>query len=582
MPPSHLPIPSESKAAESTTRFRQAIAGVDNVGQMLTEAARAFPELVAVAQSPRRPGCGRASYLQMTFRQLDDWACSIAAGFQQAGVPKGARLALLVHPGIDFVALVFALMKAGVVSILIDPGMGKRNLVRCLSEAGPDGIVGVAKAQMLRWLLRNRFRSAKHNFGVGFRWPGLTPIDGFRRLSPQQFDPPAVGREDPASCIFTTGSTGPPKGVLYRHRNFVFQAIEIARHFELPPGSVDISGFPLFALFNVAMGATTVFPKMDFTRPAQVNPKHFIAAIDDWSASQSFGSPALWNTVARYCEQNQIRLPTIQNVLTAGAPVPAHVLARCQAIISDEGEVHTPYGATEALPIACITAREVLAETAAGTVAGRGTCVGRPFPEIEWRIIAISDHPIPDICQAISLPPGEIGELIVRGPVVTDRYLTRPEANALHKIADGSTIWHRMGDVGSLDAKNRFWFCGRKSQRVQTAQGTMFTIQCEAIINQHREIYRSALVGVGPIGSQVPVIVAQPWPEHWPRRRADRDALVKQLLDLTRENSLTRQVKRIYLHKSLPVDIRHNAKIFREQLALWAARQYQREAGPAR
>jgi long-subunit acyl-CoA synthetase (AMP-forming) len=183
------------------------------------------------------------------------------------------------------------MMKAGVVSILIDPGMGKRNLVRCLSEAEPQGIVGVAKAQILRWLLRNRFRSARFNFGVGCRWPGLKPISSFRGLTPRQFNPPAVGREDPAACIFTTGSTGPPKGVLYRHRNFIFQAIEIARHFELPPGSVDISGFPLFALFNVAMGTTTVFPKMDFTRPAQVNPRRFIRAVHDWSATQSFGSP---------------------------------------------------------------------------------------------------------------------------------------------------------------------------------------------------------------------------------------------------------------------------------------------------
>ena len=582
MPPSHLPIPSESNSGAATLRFRQAIARVENVGQMLTEAARAFPDFIAVAQAPRRTGRGRESYQQMTFRQLDDWACSIAAGFQKAGVRPGTRLALLVPPGIDFVAIVFAMMKAGAMSILIDPGMGKTNLVRCLSESDPQGFVGVAKAQLMRWLLRSRFRSAKLNFGVGCRWPGLPSIADFRSLDPGQFDPPPVEREDPASCIFTTGSTGPPKGVLYRHRNFIFQAIEIGRHFELSPGSIDISGFPLFALFNVAMGATTVFPRMDFTRPAQVDPRKFIAAVEDWSATQSFGSPALWNTVARYCEQKKIRLKSVRNVLTAGAPVPAHVLTRCKAIIADGGEVHTPYGATEALPVACITASEVLAETAAQTAAGRGTCVGRPFPEIDWRIIEISDQPIADIRQATEMPQSEIGELIVRGPVVTDRYLTRPEANALLKIADGSTIWHRMGDVGYLDAKNRFWFCGRKAHRVQTEQGTMFTIPCEAIINQHPAIYRSALVGVGPAGSQEPIIIAQPWPERWPRRRADRQVVVDQLLELARGHSLTREIHRIYLRKSLPVDIRHNTKIFREQLAVWAAQQYQREAEPPR
>lgn len=580
LPPPPSPTPAAENAIHRAAQFQQAIARVENVGQILSEAARAFPNVVAVAQSPRTPGQGRQSYPQMTFCELEGWATAIAAGFQQKGVPPGTRLALLVHPGIDFVALVFAMMKAGIVSILIDPGMGKRNLVRCLSEAQPEGFVGVAKAQLLRLFLRGRFPAAKFNFGVGFRWPGLISIAEFRGLDPKHFTPPPIGREDPASCIFTTGSTGPPKGVLYRHRNFIFQAIEISRHFGLPPGSIDISGFPLFALFNVAMGATTVFPKMDFTRPAQINPRHFVAAVNDWSATQSFGSPALWNTVARYCEQHRIRMPSIRHVLTAGAPVPAHVLARCKAIIADGGEVHTPYGATEALPVACITASEVLSETAAQTAVGRGTCVGKPFPEIEWRVIPISDEPIADIRQTSSLPPREIGELIVRGPVVTDRYLTRPEANALHKVIDGDTIWHRMGDVGYLDEQSRFWFCGRKSQRVRTRHGPMYTIPCEAIFNQHPAIYRSALVGVGPAGSQTPVIIAQPWPERWPRRRSDRNSLIAELLELASANPLTREICHVFLWRSLPVDIRHNAKIFREKLAPWAARQLSREAEP--
>ncbi len=572
LPPSHLSS-SEMNETNPTIRLQRAMSQVQNVGAILSAAANAFPDVVAVAQAPRGRCLGRAAYRQMTFRQLDDWATSIAAGFQSAGVPVGTRLALMVPPGIDFVALVFALMKAGMVSILIDPGMGKRNLVRCLSEAEPQGIVGIAKAQLLRVLLRSKFRAARFNFGVGCRWPGLPSIDSFRDLSRASFCDPQIGDEDPAACIFTTGSTGPPKGVLYRHRNFIHQAMEISRYFRLPPGSVDLSGFPLFALFNAAMAATTVFPRMDFTRPAAVDPRQFIAAANDWSATQSFGSPALWNTVSRYCEANRIRLPTIQNVLTAGAPVPAHVLARCKSIIGDSGEVHTPYGATEALPIACITASEVLSETAAQTTVGRGTCVGRPFPEIEWRIIQISDQSIPEITQATVLPKGEIGELMVRGPVVTDQYLTRPEANALHKIADGKSIWHRMGDVGYLDSKNRFWFCGRKSHRVQTLHGTMFTIPCEAIFNQHPSIYRSALVGVGSPGSQQPVIIAEPWHEHWPRSSVSRQKLLEELLSLAGRNPLTQNIRRIYLRKSLPVDIRHNAKIFREQLAEWASRQ---------
>jgi acyl-CoA synthetase (AMP-forming)/AMP-acid ligase II len=258
----------------------------------------------------------------------------------------------------------------------------------------------------------------------------------------------------------------------------------------------------------------------------------------------------------------------------AGAPVPAHVLARCKSLLAADGEVHTPYGATEALPVACVTAGEVLGETASRTAQGGGTCVGKPFPNIEWRVIGIDDGPILMMHQATVLPRGSIGELIVRGPVVTDRYVTRTEANALHKIADGSSVWHRMGDVGYLDDQNRFWFCGRKSHRLRTRTGTLFTIPCEAIVNQHPSIYRSALVGIGPPGAQIPAIVAEPWPEHWPRSAGDRRKLLAELKQRAADHELTSGIEQFILRKRLPVDIRHNAKIFREQLAVWATRRF--------
>jgi acyl-CoA synthetase (AMP-forming)/AMP-acid ligase II len=565
-----MPVEPDESAA---SRLRETIARVPHAGAILSAAATAFPEVVAVAEAPRQPGNGRRYYRQMTFGQLDAWATRIAAGLQRAEVPEGSRLALMVPPGIDFVALVFGLMKAGMVSILIDPGMGKRHLIGCLSEARPEGFVGISKAQLLRVCLPRSFADARFNFGVGCRWPGLPSIQSFRDLDPASFVPPEIGLATVASYIFTSGSTGPPKGVEYRHRNFVHQASEISQYFRLPPASVDISGFPLFALFNAAMAATTVFPRMDFTRPAAVNPRRFVASVDDWTATQSFGSPALWNTVSRYCVQRHIRLASIRHVLTAGAPVPAYLLARCKSIIAAEGEVHTPYGATEALPVACITAGEVLTQTASRSADGAGTCVGRPFPEIEWRVIAIDDHAIPDIGSARLLPTGQIGELIVRGPVVTERYVTRIEANARHKVADGHSTWHRMGDVGYLDRDNRFWFCGRLTQRVQTRQGNMFTIPCEAIINGHPAIYRSALVGIGPPGEQIPAIIAEPWPEHWPRFRTARRKLLEQIAATAEGHRLTQSIRHFFLRRRLPVDIRHNAKIFREQLAIWAARQ---------
>jgi acyl-CoA synthetase (AMP-forming)/AMP-acid ligase II len=545
-----------------------------NVGLRLSETARHNPDGMAIAMPRGRDAAGKRRYDTLTFRQLDDDTNLLADGLASMGIRSGMRLVLMVPPSIDFISLVFAMFKAGVITVLIDPGMGRRNLIRCLAESEPEGFIGIPLAQAVRAVLWRRFPKAKYNVTVGRRWfwGGRTLAQLRARTLSAGFRPVATKGDDPAAIIFTTGSTGPPKGVLYRHGNFNRQADEIRDFYNIQPGEIDLPGFPLFALFNCAMGVSTVIPDMDPTRPARVDPRNIVEAVRDWNVTQAFGSPALWNVVGRYCEEHKIVLTTLKRVLSAGAPVPPHVLQRMQAAIPADGDVHTPYGATEALPVASIAASEVLSETAAKSAIGAGTCVGRHFPGIDWRVIRITDEPILSISEAEVLPPGEIGELIVRGPVVTTEYVTRINANRLHKIQDGSTFWHRMGDVGYLDTDDRFWFCGRKSHRVLTAAGTLFTIPCEAIFNQHPRIYRSALVGVGSFGKQRPVLIAEPWPEQRPKSRDDEDRLLADLRQLASQHGHTSGIRDFFLMNALPVDIRHNAKIFREQLAVWASR----------
>jgi olefin beta-lactone synthetase len=290
---------------------------------------------------------------------------------------------------------------------------------------------------------------------------------------------------------------------------------------------------------------------------------------------QSFGSPALWNTVTRHCEANQLKIPTLKRVFMAGAPATPKVLERVKRTVHSEGEAFTPYGATESLPVASISASEVLRETAQKTRKGKGVCVGQRFAGINWKVIEITDAPIPTLGDARDLPMGEIGELAVCGPVVTTEYVTSRRANGLAKIADGGRIWHRMGDVGYLDGQDRFWFCGRKSQRVVLCNGeTLFTEPCEAIANEHPSVYRSALVGIKSGDVLLPAIVFETWPEAAPKSKMKIEQLEREVLDLLKENPSTIAIRCSYWHPSLPVDIRHNAKIFREKLAVWATKQW--------
>jgi acyl-CoA synthetase (AMP-forming)/AMP-acid ligase II len=600
-----------------------------NVADRLRIMAAAMPDTIAVA-CPRRwsPGYpvqqrGQSAtlYAATTFASLDADATRIACGLAAWGVPPGTRLALLVRPGIEFVTLVFALLRAGIVIVLIDPGMGRRNLIRCLSEAEPEGFVAISPAQAVRACLRRTFPCARWNVTLGRRWfwGGLT-LDQLRNLgskteqvgwaSPTKSDgnPNAhnsVGRahptmpDDPAAIIFTSGSTGPPKGVLYTHRMFDTQVSEIQSMYGIEPGGVDLACFPLFALFNSAMGVTTVLPEMDFSRPATADPRKLLTAANDWQVTQAFASPAVWRVVSDHCAKTGARIRSLRQVFSCGAPVGADVLRGTLACIAEGAQMHTPYGATECLPVSTIESTEVLREIAERTELGAGVCVGRPFPSIDWRVIRIIDDAIASIEDAEELPTGEIGELIVRGPQVSPRYVTRTEANAAAKIReeragpsstpmvcrsphmtgaeDGparfrkdsaeETTWHRTGDVGYFDDQGRFWYCGRKSQRVETTDGTLYTECVEPVFNRLPAVRRSALVGVGPRGLETPVIIVECEPG--PSRNSEQLRL--ELIRTAQTHAHTSKVRWVLFQDGLPVDVRHNAKINREKLAGWAA-----------
>ncbi|MEZ6091162.1 MAG: fatty acid CoA ligase family protein [Pirellulaceae bacterium] len=541
-----------------------------NVADRLSAFAESQPDRVAIAVA--KPG-KRGVYQTITFGDLDSRVNAIANGLLRRGVVPGTRFAMLVPFGIDFICLVLALLKAGMIQILVDPGMGKQNLIECLAASKPQGFIGIPKAQIARLLYRKRFPDARQNFVVGSRFalPLLgVPIDKVRVRVESKISFPLTCESDPAAVIFTTGSTGPPKGVAYTHGTFEHQVRLIQRQYQIQPGTVDLACFPLFGLFDAVMGVTTVVPDMDPTRPADAKPDNIISAVRDWRVDQAFGSPALWHTVSSYCVRKEITLPSVRRVLSAGAPVPPATLNALRKMMHPDVDVYTPYGATESLPVASIESREVLNETAKQTLAGAGTCVGKRFDEMEWQVIRITDDPLDDIAQVDPLPTGQIGELMVSGPVVTSAYVTRPDQNALHKVRDGKRVWHRMGDVGYLDADDRFWFCGRKAHRVQDGSEVLYTICCEAIFNQHDDVYRTALIGIGDRPRQTPMLIVEPHADRRPENEAQRERLIQQLRELGKQFEHTRRIERIEIHPlGLPVDIRHNSKIFREKLVQW-------------
>ena len=545
-----------------------------NIAAHLPEMARLQPETPALFCPVGRNPDGSPRYSQTTYRELEDESNRIAHALETLGIGRGVRTVLMVPPSAEFFALTFALFKVGAIPILIDPGMGIKNLKVCIAEAEPTAFIGVPKAHLARCLLGWGKASVKILLTVGScrLWGGTTLA---RLLNTSPVDRPyamaATVSDETAAILFTSGSTGVPKGAVYSHGNFSAQVAALRELYTIRPGEIDLPTFPLFALFAPALGMTSVLPEMDFTRPALVDPQKIITAIQTFKITSMFGSPALINRVSLYGREHGVKLPSLQRVISAGAPVPATVLERFATMLADGAQIFTPYGATEALPVCSIGSAEILGETCALTEQGQGVCVGRPVAGIELEIITISDEPIPRWDDSLKVSPGAIGEIAVKGAQVTSGYHNRPTSTALAKIADPrGGFFHRMGDLGYRDEIGRIWFCGRKSHRIETSDGPLFTIPCEGIFNTHPAVYRTALVGIGPVGSQRPVLCVELEKGIDPAQQKEIRA---ELLALGQQYEQTRMIVTILFHSAFPVDIRHNAKIFREKLALWAASQ---------
>ncbi len=548
----------------------------NNIARHLAQMARERPSQVAVVMGEGRDRAGRPIYRRLSFAELNTVSDRYAWGLSAAGVRRGARVLSMVPAGLPLISLTFALLKIGAVPVLIDPAMGRRNLAQCIAECAPEVMIGVPRAQLARMLFREAFRSVRLSVNVGSRLVPLGDVN-LADLSVPLHTPFAtadVAADEAAAIIFTTGSTGVPKGVLYEHGMFDAQVRVLRELFQVEPGEVEMPAFPLFALFNVALGVTSAIPPIDPTKPASCDPAAVVAFVRDQAVGSSFGSPAIWSRVADWCLERGETLPSLRRVMMAGAPVPAALHERFRRLLAPGADTYTPYGATEALPITSISGAEVLAALAErGADPAAGTCVGRPAPEVTLRIIPISDEPIAEWDEALALPPGQVGEIVVKGPSVTKAYVARPEATALAKIRDGEALWHRMGDLGYLDEEGRLWFYGRKSHRVETGQATLFTEPVELAFNRHPGVARSALVGVGPAGRQRPVVVIEPADRRALRDRRAAARLLAELRELAAAHAVTAGISTFLLHPSFPVDIRHNAKIFRERLAVWAAAQ---------
>lgn len=504
-------------------------------------------------------------------RDVDD----LAAGLRELGVTAGDRVSLLVPPGINLTTLIYACLRLGAIIVVADAGLGTRGMSRAIKGAGPDYLIGIEKAllgaRLYNWpgvkIAAEDFTPAtatarKGVLNVAATIPQLMANGRVERLAGTR---PGFGTTDPdadAAVLFTSGSTGPAKGVVYTHRRLSAMRDTLKATYSLDAGTALVAGFAPFALLGPALGATTVTPDMDVTAPRTLTAAALANAAAAINATVVFASPAaLVNVVATAAQltpAQQKALADVGLVLSAGAPLAEQLLHKVQQL-APNAALHTPYGMTEALPVTDI---DLAGISAAGV--GNGVCVGVPVSGARVAIAPIDADG--NVVPTPSFEADVTGEILVSAPHVKERYdrlwITEQRSTAIPG-------WHRSGDIGHLDAAGRLWVEGRLEHILCTAAGVKTPVAAEQAIELVPSVARAAVVGVGPAGTQAAVAIVETNPA------AKRSALAPTTLAAeVRAAALGAglPLAAVLVIDSMPTDVRHNSKIDRAKLSRWAGR----------
>ncbi|HKV12259.1 MAG TPA: AMP-binding protein [Thermoanaerobaculia bacterium] len=506
------------------------------------------------ARVPDRPALVMESG-EISFGHLWERVDRASVGLRRMGLAPGDRSIVMIPMSIDLYVALLAILKIGAVAVFVDPWIGRKQIAAFAAFAEPRAWLGIPKSHLLR-LLDGRLRAIPLTVTTGRR---LGPLPARRTLAELE---DALGdghvqpvEEDaPALVTFTSGSSGEPKGANRTHRFLLAQHRALAAEFPAAEGDVDMPMFPVFALNNLASGVPSVVPAMDFRRVDRVDAARVLRQMKIHGVTTCTASPPFFDRLAA-----QAGMPRLRRILTGGAPVSDSQL-RSWLRAFPETEILVAYGSTEAEPVAHVSARERLEAVNADRPKAPGFCAGRPVERVRAKVIRIHAGPVDLGEDGWELPRGEIGELIVTGDHVCKDYYRNERAVRENKIVDpAGTVWHRMGDTGSLDPEGRFWIAGRVHSTIRRG-GELVHPQLveQAALGDDPRIRRLGAVG---LGEKVILVIETEAGEELRADVAARLAAVGLAVDEIRVTS-----------EPLPVDPRHNSKIDYGRLREWLIR----------
>ena len=525
-----------------------------SVATYLTNSAKKYPDLPAMVSGADQP-----TFTSLSFSQLDQTVSRAALELTEAGIGKGHKTLLFVNPGPSLIIWAFAIFRVGAIPVVIDPGMGVRSFLSCIKRTMPQAMVGIPRAFWISRFLWGSFRSVRHRYLV------RTGFFGNKNPAPNPFSDVSSEPEDLAAIVFTSGSTGPPKGVRYLHQTFSAQIHALQSVFGMEAGEIDLTTLPIFGLFNPALGITSVLPQIDPRHPAKADPNQLLHALVNYEITTAFASPVIGQKVAAATRARQnVLLPKMKRFFLAGAPVSPSLVDQLSECLPN-GRILVPYGATEALPVS-FTNGSTVQKCKVSILAGQGSLIGNPVPGAKVKILPAVRPPLPDFPDEYTgLENGKVGEICVSGRMVTAGYDRMPGATCDARFKIGKAQFHRMGDLGYFDQGGYLRFLGRKAECLYTKEGPIETERCEPPVNQLECVQRCALVGLGTAPAHEPCLVVEPSRRHV--RERGENALRKEILNACKELFPDYKIQRVFFERQIPVDARHNAKIHRLALS---------------
>jgi acyl-CoA synthetase (AMP-forming)/AMP-acid ligase II len=496
------------------------------------------------------------TYQQYTFHELENKIQSAHDYFLQHNVQPGYLVLLIMPMSPKFIANLFGLFRIGAIPILIDPGLPIKKMASALNPTQPTLLIGkkihlwIAKYRLKLTSIRRHISpppTKKIYQNLNNHYPTKTENKPHKK----SFDAKST-----LAIVFTSGSTGIPKGVTYTHELCKAQLNLLKTAYQLDPGKIDIPLLLNFCLFNPALGIATVLPPINVKAPLKTSLQKLLKILGDKEITHSFGSPIFWKAITTKALKLKKTFSHIQKLFLAGCSAPTGLIENLK-IIFPNAHFEIPYGATEALPLTTLSGTLLCEKQKKHPYAG--ACLGKPLPGIKIIIL--------DLSQPCPLSPMTVGEIAASGPIVSQDYDQLPNQNKENKWIDHQqTLWHRMGDVGYIDHEGCIWFLGRKKECCITASQIMYTEPCEAVFLKHPAVQRAALIFIPTKTASIPAMVIEP--KQWSTVYLPwkKKAFIRTLQTMALSKAHTSTIQHFFIQRSLPVDIRHNAKIHRLSL----------------